>query len=40
VNLRLANHESPVVKTIICRWGKEGLVVKIDTNLLQKKNPQ
>ena len=40
VNLRLANHESPVVKTIICRWGKEGLVVKIDTNLWQKKNPQ
>ena len=36
VNLRLANHESPVVKTIICRWGKEGLVVKIDTNLWQK----
>jgi hypothetical protein len=36
VNLRLANNESPVVKTIIYRWVKEGLVVKIDTNLWQK----
>ena len=36
VNLRLANNESPVVKTIIYRWMKEGLIVKIDTNLWQK----
>jgi len=36
VNFRLANNESPVVKTIICRWGKEGLVVKIGTNLWRK----
>ena len=36
VNLRLANHESPVVKTIICRWVKEDLIKKIDTNLWQK----
>ena len=36
VNLRLANNESPVVKTIICRWVKEGLIVKIGTNLWQK----
>ena len=36
VNLRLANGESPVVKTIICRWVKEELVKKIDTNLWQK----
>ena len=36
VALRLANNESPVVKTIICRWVKEGLIVKIDTNLWQK----
>ncbi len=36
VNLRLANHESPVVKTIIYRWGKEGLIKKIDSNLWQK----
>ena len=36
VNLRLANNESPVVKTIICRWMKESLIVKIDTNLWQK----
>ena len=36
VNLRLANNESPVVKTIIWRWVKEGLIVKIDTNLWQK----
>ena len=36
VNLRLANNESPVVKTIIYRWVKESLVVKIDTDLWQK----
>ena len=36
VNLRLANGESPVVKTIICRWVKESLIVKIGTNLWQK----
>lgn len=36
VTLRLANNESPVVKTIICRWVKEGLVIKTDTNLWQK----
>ena len=36
VNLRLANNESPVVKTIICRWVKEGLIIKIGTNLWQK----
>ena len=36
VNLRLTNNESPVVKTIIYRWGKEGLVVKIGTNLWRK----
>jgi hypothetical protein len=36
VNLRLANTESPVVKTIIYRWVKESLIVKIDTNLWQK----
>ena len=36
VNLRLANGESPVVKTVICRWVKEELVKKIDTNLWQK----
>ena len=36
VNLRLANHESPVVKTIIYRWVKEGLIIKTDTNLWQK----
>ena len=36
VNLRLANHESPVVKTIICRWVKEDLIKKIDSNLWQK----
>ncbi len=36
VNLRLANNESPVVKTIICRWVKEGLIVKIGANLWQK----
>ena len=36
VNLRLANNDSPVIKTVICRWVKEGLIVKIDTNLWQK----
>jgi hypothetical protein len=36
VNLRLANGESAVVKTIIYRWVKEGLVVKTNTNLWQK----
>ena len=36
VNMRLANNESPVVKTIICRWVKEGLIAKIGTNLWQK----
>ena len=36
VNLRLANNESPVVKTIIYRWVKENLVVKTATNLWQK----
>ena len=36
VNLRLANGESPVVKTIICRWVKESLIMKIGTNLWQK----
>ena len=39
VNLRMANNESPVVKTIICRWVKESLIVKIDTNLWQKIQP-
>ena len=36
VTLRLANNESPVVKTIIYRWGKEGLIEKIGTNLWRK----
>ena len=36
VSLRLANNESPVVKTIICRWVKEGLVTKTATNIWQK----
>ena len=36
VALRLANNESPVVKTIICRWVKEGLIEKIGTNLWRK----
>lgn len=36
VNLRLANNESPVVKTIIYRWVKEGKIEKTDTNLWQK----
>ncbi len=33
VNLRLANHESPVVKTIIYRWVKEGKIKKTGENL-------
>ena len=36
VALRLANGDSPVVKTVICRWVKEGKVEKIGTNLWQK----
>ena len=36
VNLRLGNGESPVVKTIIYRWVKEGKIKKTDTNLYQK----
>ena len=32
----LANGDSPVVKTVICRWVKEGKVEKIGTNLWQK----
>ena len=36
VGLRLSNNESPVVKTIICRWGKESLIEKIGTNLWRK----
>ena len=36
VNLRLANNESAVVKTIIYRWGKEEKVKKIGPNLWQK----
>ena len=36
VGLRLANNESPVVKTIIYRWVKEGLIEKIGTNLWRK----
>ena len=36
VNLRLANNESAVVKTIICRWGKEEKIKKIGPNLWQK----
>ena len=36
VNMRLANNESPVIKTITYRWGKEGLIEKIDTNLWRK----
>ena len=35
-NLRQANNESTVVKTIIHRWKQEGLVIKIDTNLWRK----
>ena len=36
VSLRLSNNESPVVKTIICRWVKEGKTEKIGTNLWRK----
>jgi hypothetical protein len=36
VALRLANGDSSVVKTVICRWVKEGKVKKIGTNLWQK----
>ena len=36
VTLRLSNNESPIVKTIICRWVKEGQIKKIGTNLWQK----
>ena len=36
VNMRLANNESPVVKTIIHRWVKEAKIEKIGTNLWQK----
>ena len=36
VNLRLANGESPVVKTIICRWVKEEKAEKIGTNLWRR----
>jgi len=36
VNLRLANGESPIVKTIIYRWGKESKIAKIGTNLWKK----
>ena len=36
VSLRLSNNESPVVKTIIYRWGKEGKIEKVDANLWRK----
>ncbi len=36
VNLRLANKESPVVKTIIYRWVKDGKILKSGTNLWRK----
>lgn len=36
VSLRLANGESPVVKTIICRWVKEDKIEKIDANHWRK----
>ena len=36
VNMRLANNESPVVKTIIHRWVKEAKIEKIGTNLWRK----
>jgi hypothetical protein len=36
VNLRLAYGESPVVKTIIYRWVKEGKIEKIGPNLWRK----
>ena len=36
VGLRLASNESPMVRTIIYRWVKEGKVVKTGANLWQK----
>jgi hypothetical protein len=36
VNLRLANNESPVVKTIVYRWCKESKIEKIGANLWRK----
>ena len=36
VGLRLSNNDSPVVKTIICRWMKEAKIIKIGTNLWRK----
>ena len=36
VNMRLANNESAVVKTVICRWVKEEKVKKMGTNLWRK----
>jgi len=36
VSLRLSNNESPVVKTIIYRWCKEGKIEKVDANLWRK----
>ena len=36
VSLRLANNESPIVKTIIYRWVKEAQIEKIGTNLWRK----
>jgi len=36
VSLRLANNESPVVKTVIYRWVKERKILKISTNLWKK----
>ena len=36
VGIRLANGESPVVKTIICRWVKEGKIEKTGPNLWKK----
>ena len=36
VGMRLANGESPVVKTIICRWVKEGKIEKAGPNLWTK----
>ena len=36
VGMRLANGESPVVKTIICRWVKEGKIEKTGPNLWKK----
>ena len=36
VTLRLSNNESPVVKTVIYRWVKEGQIKKIGTNLWRK----